>query len=82
MNESVSVEARFESDGGIRLLAFEWNGERFPIDSQGRDWEEDGEHRFLVMVKGDQIYDLALLRKECLWRLKRRPEDFRARNFI
>jgi hypothetical protein len=82
VNEPVSVEIRIETDGRIRLLAFDWDGQRLTVDSQGRDWEKDGEHHFLVMVQGDHIYELAFLQEESLWRLKRQPEDFKGRKFI
>jgi hypothetical protein len=77
VNEAIAVEARFEEDGVIHPLAFMWRGKRYQVASLGRYWEQDGEHRFLVMTHGEQIYELAYLPTESAWRLRRRSKDFR-----
>jgi hypothetical protein len=77
VNEAIAVEARFEEDGAIRPLAFMWQGKRYQVASLGRHWKQDGEHRFLVMTHGEQIYELAYLIAEAAWRLRRCPKDFR-----
>ncbi len=76
MNESIAVEARFEEDGAIFPLAFIWQGRRYSISSLGRQLEQDGERRFLVMTLNEQIYELAYQPMEGTWRLSRRPGDF------
>ena len=82
MTESIPVEARFEQDGSLRPIAFEWQGRRFEIESHGRQWEESGKHHFLVMVSGDQVFELVYLRQGNQWRLKRSPKDFNRHSSI
>jgi hypothetical protein len=76
MNEPIAVEARFEVDGSIHPQTFIWQERRYPIASLGRQWEQDGERRFLVMTADSRVYEVAFLRQEGAWRLRRRPEDF------
>ncbi|NIS79931.1 MAG: hypothetical protein GTO14_06940 [Anaerolineales bacterium] len=76
MNEPIAVEARFEVDGTIRPMAFIWQGRRYRITSLGRQWEQDSERRFLVMTSSYRVYEVAYLRQESAWRLRRSPEDF------
>jgi hypothetical protein len=76
MTESIPVEARFEPDGSLRPIAFEWQGRRFEIESHGRQWEEHGVYHFLVMVSGDQVFELVYLQEENQWQLERSPKDF------
>ncbi len=75
MNEPISVEARFNLDGTFRPIAFEWRGHHFAITSHGRQWEQEGEYRFLVMTQGEQAFELTYLKEEMRWRLKRSPHD-------
>jgi hypothetical protein len=77
MSEPIAVEARFEVDGNLKPIAFEWNEQRFIIDSLGRHWEENGNQHFLVMVTGDQIFELAYLSSKNQWQLIRKPQDFK-----
>ncbi len=75
MNEPISVEARFNLDGTFRPIAFEWRGHHFTISSHGRQWEQEGEYRFLVMIRGEQVFELAYLKEEMRWQLKRSPRE-------
>ncbi len=77
MNEVIAVEARFEPDGTIHPLTFLWQERRYRVTSLSRQWEHDGEHRFLVMTAEEHIFVLAYFPEERIWRLNRRPEDFR-----
>lgn len=81
MSEAIAVEARFEAEGTLRPIAFEWKGQRFIIESYGRRWEENGTQHFLVMVHGEQVYEITFLHGENQWKLKRTPQDFRKPNF-
>jgi hypothetical protein len=76
LTQSIPVEARFESDGTFRPIAFEWQGQRFEIESHGRQWKEQNTHHFLVIVSGDQVFELVYLHDENQWRLRRTPHDF------
>jgi hypothetical protein len=82
MTESIPVEARFEADGSLCPIAFEWQGQRFAIQSHGRQWEEHGAHHFLVMVSGNQVFELVYLQEENQWQLERIPKDFNPRTSI
>lgn len=73
MNEPISVEAHFRLDGSLRPIAFEWRDHRFLIASYGRQWEQEGEYRFLVMTHAEQVFELAYLKEEMRWQLKRSP---------
>jgi hypothetical protein len=76
VTEGIAVEARFEQDGTIRVLAFERRGSRHVVASMGRQWDaEDGRH-FLVMTPSEMVVEL-LYRQEAVggaWELVR---DFR-----
>jgi len=72
----VQVEARVDSDGPPQPLAFRWRGRRLRIYSVGRAWQEAGEHHYLVMVPGDQVYQLAFGIGTGAWRMVREPDDF------
>ena len=58
MSEAIAVEARFEADGKVRVLAFERKGRRVEVTASGRQWEApDGRH-LLVMAPAEQVYEL------------------------
>ena len=75
MRLPIAVEARFETDGSLRPLAFVWEGESIRIASYGRQWEQDGEDHFLVMSANEQVYELVYLQSEGIWQLYQRPQD-------
>ncbi len=76
MKEAIAVEARFEPDGTLRPIAFEWDQRRYIIEDYGRQWEENGRRHFLVMVSSDQVFELVYLTGENQWQLWRSPHDF------
>ncbi len=76
MNEAIEVEARFTAEGRILPKSFVWRERRYALAAIGRQWEEDGERRFLVMTADEQVYDLAYLPAEAAWRLRRTPQHF------
>ena len=82
MSEPIAVEARFEANGTLRPIAFEWKGQRFIIENHGRRWEENGTQHFLVMVQGEQVFEIAFLQGENQWQLLRSPQDFKGRPFV
>jgi hypothetical protein len=58
VNETIAVEARFETDGTVRVLAFERRGRRTVVAHTGRQWQtEDGRH-ILVMTPTEKVYEL------------------------
>jgi hypothetical protein len=75
MSFPVAVEAKFETDGSIRPLAFVWEDEIIRIVSMGRQWEQDGEMHFLVMSMDEKVYELAYQPSEGRWMFYPRPQD-------
>lgn len=58
MREPIVVEARFEVDGGIKVLALERHGSRHAVAATGRQWDAgDGRH-FLVMTPAEKVVEL------------------------
>ena len=82
MSESIPVEARFEPDGTLLPLAFEWKGKRYIIESRGRQWEENGTQHFLVMASDNQVFELVYIKGENQWQLRRSPQDFKRHSFV
>jgi hypothetical protein len=82
MKEPIAVEARFERDGTLRPLSFDWKGRRYLVESQGRQWEEKDVQHFLVMVGEDQVFELAYFPSENQWKLIRSPHDLRRQHIV
>jgi hypothetical protein len=82
MSESIAVEARFDPDGTLRPTGFEWKGQRYKIESHGRQWNENGVTHFLVMVTGDRVFELVYLQEENQWQLRRSPQDLSRQPFM
>ncbi len=74
--EPISVEAHFDAQGRPHPEAFQWRGRRRRVTALGRCWLEGEVWRMLVMVEGDQAFELAFLRQEGRWELRRAPQDF------
>ena len=71
MVEPTEVEARFSTDGQIRVLSFTWHGTNLAVASHGRSWgTEDGLH-YLVMTPGDRVYELLYEPVKGLWSVVR-----------
>lgn len=81
MSYPIAVEARFETDGSIRPLAFVWQDEVIRIASLGRQWEMEGEVHFLVMPANERVFELAYRQTDGRWILCRRPQDFGGKHF-
>jgi len=58
MIEPTEVEARFTTDGQIRVLSVTWAGAKLPVVSQGRSWGADDGLHYLVMIPGDRVMEL------------------------
>jgi hypothetical protein len=69
--EAVEVIARFEADGKIFPTSFTWKGQTYPVISVGRRWtDSDGQH-ILVMVPGDNVFELLFNPSAGIWQLVR-----------
>ncbi len=63
------VRARFDRDGKVRVLAFSWGGRELVVTSTGRTWIDDDGRHLLVMVSGEQVFELLLRRSDLSWRV-------------
>jgi hypothetical protein len=65
--QPVEVTARFDKEGKITPLRFNWKGSDYLVESTGRRWEaQDGRHT-LVMVPGGRIFELIYTPMEGRW---------------
>ena len=56
--DTTEVEVRFDAKGDIIVLSFAWHGARYPVTSQGRQWDTDDGWHILVMTTGDRVFEL------------------------
>ena len=75
INEPVSVESRLRQDGTILPLAFVWRGQRYRIESWGREETkaQDGRslHCYLVQTTGPETWELCQDIENAQWTLTR-----------
>jgi hypothetical protein len=69
-----SVDARFETDGTIRPLAFVWKEQSMRITDWGRQWKKEGTYHFLVMTVGDRIWELRFMPFSLEWSIHPRSQ--------
>ena len=74
--EPITVEARFNPDGSLHPMAFEYAGRRYKDLTQGRQWEEASRHHFLVMTPGKKVFEICYWPSRAQWWLVRLPHDF------
>ncbi len=73
--DAVEVLARFDAQGKVTPLRFNWQGQEFEIESTGRRWRaEDGLH-ILVMTPGGRMFELLFSTDEFRWVLSRIGQD-------
>ena len=66
----VEVTARFDRDGKVIPLRFNWKGQDFPVEGAGRRWKaEDGLH-ILVMAAGERVFELLFDPAQLRWFIK------------
>jgi len=75
MNEPAEVEARFATDGQIRVIRFSWRGSKLQVTSPGRSWGADDGLHYLVMTPGDRIFELLYEPVKGLWSVVRTGQD-------
>lgn len=67
--EPIEVTARFGVDGEISPRSFIYRGEKYPVDSTGRRWQDEEGIHILVMVHGNRVFELIYHPEENLWYL-------------
>ena len=77
VNEPTAVEARFESDGAVRPRRFTWRQSWLDVSDVGRQWRDADGHHVLVMVAGQQTFELLLERESLSWRIVRASENMK-----
>ncbi len=73
--ESIEVTARFDLDGKITPLRFVWRGQSYQVSATGRQWQQAGEWHVLVMVPGEQVYELVFDPGQRCWYMARSPTE-------
>ena len=71
------VSARFEEEGRVTPQEFEWQGEKYRVESTGRQWQDELGSHVLVMVPSRQVYELLYHAGEQTWYLKMPAEQAR-----
>ena len=72
--EPILVKARFDPQGNVIPVRFEWRGQSFLVESIGRRWQlKDGLH-ILVMVSGGRAFHLRFNANQDQWHLIRGGE--------
>jgi hypothetical protein len=65
--EPIEVTAKFDEQGTIIPLHFNWKGVRYRVESTGRRWQDELGAHMLVMVASGQIYELTFKHGEGRW---------------
>jgi hypothetical protein len=74
--EPVEVTARFDPGGEITPLSFTRDQKTTPVTGVGRRWSDSQAVHILVMVPGEQIYELLFANAQNRWYLSRpNPEQ-------
>jgi len=63
----IRVTAKFNPEGEINPENFSWQGIEYPVVSTGRHWHDEKGFHVLVMVPGDQIFELVFVPTELVW---------------
>ena len=67
----VEVTARFNPNGDITPVRFKWRDQDFPVLSTGRQWRDDRGLHILVMVPGDDVFELLYAAEDSRWYLSK-----------
>jgi hypothetical protein len=76
--EPVEVAARWEARGWFLPQRFTWNGEDYPVESTGRQWEDEEGLHVLCMVPGAVVYELVFRLQPAGWWLRPTASGFKA----
>lgn len=68
--EAVEVVARFDDQGNITPLQFNWQGSPYQVESVGRRWRDEAGQHILVMAPGGRVFELLYTFSEGRWYLR------------
>jgi hypothetical protein len=75
VNEPATVEVQRRRDETVRPLAFHWRGQRYVIESWGREYTavQDNQtlHCYLVQTSGRETWELCQDTKTAQWTIAR-----------
>lgn len=74
MFEPTEVDAHFAVDGSLRVHSFTWHGHHHTVTSTGRQWRTPTATHCLVMLPGEQVFELRYMFATGLWQAKRMGE--------
>lgn len=75
IDEPTSVVASFELDGAVRPRRFIWDQGWLDVSDVGRQWTDNEGRHVLVMVGGQQTFELLLRRASLTWWIVRGPDE-------
>jgi hypothetical protein len=65
--DAIDVTARFNLQGEVIPIRFNWNGVDYLVESTGRSWDDGEGRHVLVMAPGGQTFELILALPACRW---------------
>jgi hypothetical protein len=68
--DAIDVTAHFSPTGEVTPLRFTWNGADYLVVDTGRSWQDEEGRHVLVMVPGNQVFELVLALPDFRWMLK------------
>ena len=73
--EAIEVTVKFDQSGNIKPLSFIRKGISHPVDSIGRQWEDNTGRHYLVMVPIERIFELLFVPTELRWYIRKEGPD-------
>lgn len=72
--EGTVVDVRFEEDGSVRPRRFKWDQTWMDVLDVGRQWVDTQGRHVLVMVPGQLVFELLMVRETLTWHVARAPD--------
>jgi hypothetical protein len=67
--EIIEVISKLDPQGKLLPIRFTWKGVSYPVDSIGRQWEDDRGQHILVMIPGGRTFELLYASRDQVWLL-------------
>lgn len=68
--DAIDVTVHFSPTGEVSPLRFTWKGVEYLVVDTGRSWRDEEGYHALVMVPGNQVFELVLTLPDFRWTLK------------